>query len=99
MGIGDERTLELTGEKAAEEVEAGRGVFAVEDASRRHSVTSRRHFASPLRCQLRVAISFGEKGYGGVEVERDAVVIAVEVVVVSRRRLLPSAAAASASSR
>jgi hypothetical protein len=49
MGIGDETTLELTGEKAAEEVEAGRGVFAVEAASRRHCVTSRRHAATSRR--------------------------------------------------
>jgi hypothetical protein len=95
MGIGDERILELTGEKAAEEVEAGRDVFAVKDASHYHFVTSRRHFTSPLRHQLCVAISFGEKGCGGVEVERGVVVVVVEVVVVPRSRLLPSADAAS----
>jgi hypothetical protein len=71
--------------KAAEDVEAGRGVFTVEDASRRH-------FGSPLRRQLRVSISFGEKGCRGMEVKGDVVVVQVVVVVVSRRRLLPATA-------
>jgi hypothetical protein len=59
-------------------------VFTVEDASRRH-------FGSPLRRQLRVSISFGEKGCKGMEVKGD-VVVQVVVVVVSRHRLLPATA-------
>jgi hypothetical protein len=53
-----------------------------------------RHFASQLRRQFHVSISFGEKGCGGVDVEQDVVVVAVEVLLVLRcrtdaSRLLP----------
>jgi hypothetical protein len=83
-------SLVLTGEKAADDVEAGTEAYAVENASRRHVVTSRRHAASPLRRQLCISISFGEKGCGGMEVEWDVVVVAVEVVAVPRRRAAAS---------
>jgi hypothetical protein len=83
-------SLVLPGEKAAEDVEAGREAYAVENASRHHA-------ASPLRRQLCISISFGEKGCGGMEVERDVVVVAVEVVVVPRRRAVASCRRAAAS--
>jgi hypothetical protein len=96
MGIGDERTLELTGEKAAEEVEAGRGVFAVEDASRRHSVTSRRHAATSRR---RFVASFASRervrGRGGRTGCRRRRRRGGGRAAPPRRRLLPSAAASS----
>jgi hypothetical protein len=96
MGIGDERTLELAGEKAAEEVEAGRGVFAVEDASRRHSVTSRRHAATSRRRFVASSASRSRvRGRGGRTGCRRRRRRGTACAALPHRRLPPSAAAAS----